>query len=121
MTGLAPILRTTERPSAPELARTFAGLGDPTRLAIVRALADGEPRTVGELVTACRMRQPSVSKHLACLHLCGLVARERLGRHVRYSLSPEVAPLLEAAERVWTLRRCGDSCPCPYCQEGRCG
>src|SRR5262249_26378933 len=92
---------TTERPTSPELARTFAGLGDATRLAIWRALADGEARTVGALATTCRLRQPSVSKHLACLHLCGLVARERHGRHVRYSLTSEVAPLLEAAERVW--------------------
>lgn len=120
MTGSsAPDLAFAERPSSSELAALFRGLGDPSRLAILRRLYDRGPQRVSELVEACRMRQPSVSKHLACLHLCGILRRERRGRQVHYALaSPEVAALLGAAERLWELARCGESCPCTCCQEG---
>jgi DNA-binding transcriptional ArsR family regulator len=94
-------------------------MAEPARLAILRRLVDAGPHTVSELVEACDQRQPSVSKHLACLHGCGLVARERDGRLVRYAaLRPEVPPFLEAAERLWEVARCGDSCSCSCCVEG---
>jgi ArsR family transcriptional regulator, cadmium/lead-responsive transcriptional repressor len=109
-----------ERPSAIQLAALFRGLADPARLSILRRLVDGGPQTVSELVVACRQRQPSVSKHLACLHGCGLATRERRGRQIIYTaLAPEVPPLLDAAERLWEIARCGESCACPCCQEGR--
>ena len=81
-------------------------------------VAEG-PHTVSELVEACDQRQPSVSKHLACLHDCGLVERERDGRLVRYAVaSDDVPPLLTAAERLWETARCGESCSCSCCAEG---
>lgn len=116
--ALSPELH--ERPSASQLAALFRGLAEPARLSIMRRLVDAGPQTVSQLVAACRQRQPSVSKHLACLHECGLVARERRGRQVRYAaLAPEVPPLLAAAERLWEIARCGESCACSCCQEGR--
>jgi len=73
---------------------------------------------VSELVVACRQRQPSVSKHLACLHGCGLVSRERHGRQVTYAVAdPSLGPLLDAADQVWQVARCGESCCCPSCDE----
>jgi DNA-binding transcriptional ArsR family regulator len=106
-------------PTAPQLAGLFRALGEPARLAILRRLVDGGPHTVSELVEACDQRQPSVSKHLSCLHGCGLVARERDGRLVRYAaLCPDVPPLLDAAERLWEITRCGESCSCSCCAEG---
>jgi DNA-binding transcriptional ArsR family regulator len=54
-------------------------LGDPTRLAIhVRRLAVG-PARVTDLVEASGLAQSTVSKHLACLRECGLVARDPVG------------------------------------------
>jgi len=110
--------RPASRPSAGELASLFRGLGEPARLSVLRRLLDGGPQTVSEIVAACRQRQPSVSKHLACLHGCGLVGRERVGRRVTYAVAdPQIAPLLDAAEQVWQVARCGESCSCSCCND----
>jgi hypothetical protein len=48
-----------------------------------------------------------------------VVARERQGRRVVYcALATEVPPVLAAAERLWEIARCGESCACSCCQEG---
>jgi DNA-binding transcriptional ArsR family regulator len=108
----------SSRPTAGELASLFRGLGEPARLTVLRRLLDRGPQTVSELVVACGQRQPSVSKHLACLHDCGLVSRERQGRQVVYAVcDPHLAPLLGAAEEVWQVARCGESCSCACCDE----
>jgi DNA-binding transcriptional ArsR family regulator len=87
---------------APVLAaRLFRGFADPTRVAILLELLDGE-RRVGDLVERVGSSQPNVSGHLGCLKGCGLVV-DRPGprRQVFYRLAgPEVANLLVAAERL---------------------
>ena len=81
-------------------AKLFRGFADSSRLAILEVLRDG-PCSVGEIVTTTALSQPNVSNHLACLHDCGLVAREQRGRHVFYRLSdPRVGLLLGMAEQV---------------------
>ena len=81
-------------------AKLFRGLGDPTRLAIVQALANGE-RRVTDLVAEIGTSQPNVSGHLACLKDCGLVTDRPQGRAVHYSLAvPELFDLLRSAEAV---------------------
>ena len=81
-------------------ARLFRGFADPTRLAVVQALAGGEKR-VADLVDEVGSSQPNVSGHLACLKECGLVSDRPEGRQVFYRISsPEVLELLAAAERV---------------------
>jgi DNA-binding transcriptional ArsR family regulator len=90
---------TMARPDAITIkAKLFRGFADPSRLAILDALRMG-PLTVGEIVRATGLNQPNTSGHLACLHDCGLVAREQDGRYVRYRLSDR---------RVSTLLRLGD-------------
>lgn len=82
-------------------ARLFHGFADPTRIAILLALLDGEHR-VTDLVEQVGSSQSNVSGHLACLKECGLVI-DRPGerRQVFYRLAgPEVADLLRAAERL---------------------
>lgn len=82
-------------------ARLFRGFADPTRVAILLALLDGE-RRVTDLVDAVGGSQSNVSGHLACLKECGLVV-DRPGerRQVFYRLAqPEVVELLQAAERL---------------------
>ena len=92
----------TSRSAPAELAaRLFRGFADPTRIAILLALLGGE-RRVSDLVEAVGGSQSNVSGHLACLRDCGLVL-DRPGerRQVFYRLAgPEVAELLQAAERV---------------------
>ena len=92
---------TTQLRPAQLAARLFRGLADPTRVAILLALLDGE-RCVSDLVTAVGGSQSNVSGHLACLKECGLVV-DRPGerRQVFYRLAePEVVELLEAGERL---------------------
>jgi DNA-binding transcriptional ArsR family regulator len=71
------------------VARLFAVLSEPSRLALLRALHDG-PLTVGELVEACGMKQANVSKQLAILHDRQLVKRQREGTSIRYEIADPV-------------------------------
>ena len=81
-------------------AALFRSLGDPTRLAIVRRLAAGPARVV-DLVEAVGLAQSTVSKHLACLRDCGLVASDPVGRASLFRLSqPALVDVLTCAETV---------------------
>ncbi|MBI4305997.1 MAG: helix-turn-helix transcriptional regulator [Chloroflexi bacterium] len=81
------------------LAKLFRGLGDPTRVRILKILlADGE-KTVGELVDALGAPQGRVSTHLACLRWCGFVISYRSGKSVTYTLAdPRVGDLIGIGE-----------------------
>ncbi len=63
-------------------------LANPLRLAIVLKLALGA-RCVHELVEAVDASQPLVSQHLRVLRQAHLVATERRGREIVYSLADE--------------------------------
>ena len=81
-------------------AALFRGLGDPTRLTILRHLALGEHRVV-DLTAHLGLAQSTVSGHLACLRDCGLVTVRPEGRASRWSLArPELGELLDVAERL---------------------
>jgi DNA-binding transcriptional ArsR family regulator len=91
--------------------RLLLGLGDRSRLAIVSCLLGAELR-VSDIVEATGLSQPNVSKHLACLWGCGLVAREKRGREVYYRPIEGVEELFVAVEGI--LARAGEtigSCP----------
>lgn len=78
----------------------FRSLGDPTRLAIVRRLAEGEARVV-DLTRVLGLAQSTVSKHLACLRDCQLIDYRVEGRQSFYSLTrPELIDLLRSAEML---------------------
>lgn len=70
-------------------------LADPTRRRIVEALAGGE-RSVGEIVTAVGVSQPSASRHLKVLRTSGLVSVRVDAQRRRYSLDPGPFGDLEA-------------------------
>jgi DNA-binding transcriptional ArsR family regulator len=92
-------------------ARLLHGLSDESRLGILAELRGGE-RRVSELVERTGLSQPNVSKHLACLWGCGLVARERRGREVFYRSIEGLEKLLAAADAM--LERPGETigaCP----------
>lgn len=71
------------------LDRTLRALADPTRREILRMLRERE-RTAGEIAERFPMTAASVSHHLSLLKEAGLVAAERDGRHVIYSLNSTV-------------------------------
>lgn len=95
------------------LAKFYRGLGDPTRLQILRHLLDGE-KNVGELVKLLDTAQGRVSSHLACLRQCGFVTVRTDGRLAYYAVTDQrVAKLLalgeamvrENAERIFACTR----------------
>jgi len=77
------------------LNTTFAALSDPTRRRVVQRLAEGDPLTATELAAELPITRQAVSKHLVALAEAGLVAQERVGREIRYTLSAR--PMSEAA------------------------
>ncbi len=81
-------------------AKFFRGLGDATRVRIVRLLLE-RPRTVGELVDMLGSPQGRVSSHLACLRWCGFVEGIRDGRNVTYQVTDQrVRTLLATAHEL---------------------
>lgn len=70
------------------IARFFQVLADPTRVRIVKALADSK-WCVSDLTQALGMDQPAVSHQLKYLRELGLVKWTKRGRHVYYSLADE--------------------------------
>ncbi|WP_185991125.1 ArsR/SmtB family transcription factor [Janibacter cremeus] len=82
----------------------FHGFSDVSRLTILQHLTLGEHRVV-DLTDHLGLAQSTVSKHLACLLDCGLVAVRAQGRASMYSLAqPDVTfELLAAAERLLAL------------------
>jgi len=96
---VAPPAGTADACGAPSAAvALFRSLGDPSRLAILLRLAEGEARVV-DLVAAVGLAQSTVSAHLSCLRDCGLVDSRPEGRSSRYFLArPELLDLLASAE-----------------------
>jgi len=99
--ALAADGQVDEGASLTAAACLFRGLGDPTRLAILRHLSLGEHK-VFELTAHLGLAQSTVSAHLACLRDCGLVQSRPSRRASLYSLTDEahLTELLSAAERL---------------------
>jgi ArsR family transcriptional regulator, cadmium/lead-responsive transcriptional repressor len=92
----------TETPTRVELlGKYFRGLGDPTRLRILRLLGDAGELAAGELVDRLGMPQATVSTHLGCLRWCGFVATRRSNRSVIYRIAdPRVGELVALADSL---------------------
>ncbi len=77
------------------VARIFRGLGDATRVRILRLLLDG-PRRQKEIVETVGLSQGRVSQHLSCLVWCGYIESTKKGRAVEYQIvNVRVAALLD--------------------------
>jgi DNA-binding transcriptional ArsR family regulator len=91
------------------LDRTIAALGDPTRRAILRRLADA-PRRAGDLASGFAISRPAICKHTRLLTSAGLIRARISGRERIYELAPsggmemrEVIERLEDMERFWDV------------------
>lgn len=77
------------------VARLFRVLAEPTRLEILQTLNENA-RSVNDLVERLGAKQANVSKQLGILHAAGLLARERHGSEVHYSIrEPMIFELCE--------------------------
>lgn len=110
---VVPMSDLDEAGASRAAACLFRGMGDPSRVAILRHLLLGQ-HNVNELTGHLGLAQSTVSKHLACLRDCGLVASRPAGRASVFSLThPEaVLKVFAAAEEL--LAATGDAvvlCP----------
>jgi DNA-binding transcriptional ArsR family regulator len=88
--------------------RVFAALADPSRRAILAALAAGGPATATDLAARLPITRQAIAKHLALLTEAGLLTAEPgERRRVRYRLRS--APMQLAQQFLAALARDWDS------------
>jgi len=91
-------------PRASTTSDAFNAVAEPRRRDILSFLALAE-RSVGDIVDALSLEQPSVSKHLRVLKDVGLVHVRRDGSHMLYRTNADaIRPLhewTETFERFW--------------------
>jgi DNA-binding transcriptional ArsR family regulator len=88
--------------------RVFVALSDPTRRAILAALASGGPATATDLAGRLPITRQAIAKHLALLTEAGLVTAEPgERRRVRYRLRS--APMQVAQQFLTALARDWDA------------
>lgn len=88
--------------------QVFAALADPTRRAILAALASGGPATATDLAARLPITRQAIAKHLALLAQAGLVTAEPgERRRVRYQVRS--APMQVAQQFLAALARDWDS------------
>ena len=68
-----------------DLKAHFIGLANPTRLAIVSLLVDGE-MSAAELARQLKLSQPLLSWHLRVMRRAGLIETRRRGREIACGL-----------------------------------
>ena len=108
-------VRALDMATAKAVATTLQALATPSRLLILATLQTGS-RTVGDLADAIDMESSAVSHQLRLLRNLGLVASERRGRHIRYSLHDNhVAELIEQA--IFHAEHVRMTVPLPSTQE----
>ena len=76
----------------------FAALADPTRRAVLRAIAQSGSVTATQLSTQFPVSRQAVTKHLVALSDAGLLRTSRRGRELFYELTP--APLSDALDWI---------------------
>lgn len=93
-------------PRASTTSDVFNAVAEPRRREIATLLADGRPRSVGQLVETLGLAQPAVSKHLGVLRTVGVVAVAQHGKERFYSLNPaalkQVHDWVKPFEKLWT-------------------
>ena len=80
-----------------ELARVYHALGEPTRLRIVRLLAQHDELSCGEMIERLVISCSTLSHYLALLHDAGLVGRHKRGTFRIYRLHREALDRLAPA------------------------
>ena len=109
LTGAGPdsIFNQVVEYRAELLDQVFAAVSDPTRRAILAALAQ-KPATITEIARPFPVSLNAISKHILVLERAGLIVREISGREHRCRLDP--SPLRKASawldhyRKFWDLR-----------------
>ncbi|MGC8201760.1 ArsR/SmtB family transcription factor [Aliiroseovarius sp. PTFE2010] len=81
----------------------LTALAEPTRLAAMRILSDGQEHCVCELMARLDVTQSRMSRHMKVLAQAGLIRGRRDAQWVRYQLDPQLTPAISAVlEAVMT-------------------
>jgi DNA-binding transcriptional ArsR family regulator len=88
-----------------EAALLFAALGDETRLALLRRLAQDGPASISELAESFRISRQAITKHLQFLAVAAVIDGTRAGREHVWVLNPnrlaQAQRCLEIIARGW--------------------
>lgn len=69
--------------------KVFIALADPTRRQLLNLIAARGQATASTLTKTVTVSRQAVVKHLSVLNGAGLVASDRVGREVRYTVRPD--------------------------------
>ena len=98
----APASAKTPTASA---ASVFAALGDETRLALVRKLTSGPPRSIAQLTEGTTLTRQAVTKHIRVLQRAGVLRSLRSGRETLCEFLPEpiheAKTYLDSVSQLW--------------------
>lgn len=72
----------------------LSALAEPTRLAAMRILHDGDEHCVCDLMRRLDATQSRMSRHMQVLKQAGLVVDRRDAQWVRYRIGPDLPPHL---------------------------
>lgn len=75
--------------ASPDIAATFAALGDSVRLDLVSRLCAQGPQSIAGLAAGATVSRQAVTKHLRVLERAGLIVGTRQGRESRWQLRTE--------------------------------
>ena len=108
-TSMPPDPQAADEPAAEAVAeQVFRALADPTRRAILAALASAGPATATDLAARLPITRQAIAKHLALLAQAGLVTAEPgERRRVRYRVRS--TPMQVAQQFLAALARDWDS------------
>lgn len=82
----------------------FKALAHPTRIKILECLKDGEV-CVCDIITNLELEQSNVSQHLAVLRKENIIAANKIGLKVMYSLKyPEILTILDNVQELLEIR-----------------
>lgn len=74
----------------------LTALAEPTRLAAMQILSDGQEHCVCELMVKLGVTQSRMSRHMKVLTQAGLLTARRDAQWVRYRLDPKMEPAIKA-------------------------
>lgn len=81
-------------------ARLCQAMSSPVRIRVLHTLRDG-PQRVSDIAEATGLGAGQVSRHVAVLKTCGLVAVERQGREVVYRIAnPKIAEICDLMRAI---------------------
>ncbi len=83
-----------------ELEKQIKALANKRRLAIMKSLKNGKPRTVGNIADEIKLSFKATSKHLGILYAVGMIEKEQASMSVNYRLAH---PLPQIAKHTLSL------------------